>query len=109
MFLENDKMEDNIVDDVSALLSKLNSRKSWDREAQKNLDELIALLEKKKYIIFQGHPSRYHLFRIGDSALYDVPEKRRGHLEKFRGKRVRIICVSSGKFYRQLMAKEIKE
>ena len=104
MFDLADKMPDNIKDDVRPLLKALNSRKHWNDEAKINLAKLTKLLRKMKYQSFVGHPRRYHLTRIGDSCLYDVPTYRKGVLTGFRGKRIRIVCVSSGRFDRLLMA-----
>ena len=42
--------------------------------------------------------------QIGDSCLYDVPTYRKGALTEFRGKRIRVVCVSSGRYDRLLMA-----
>lgn len=104
MFDLADKMPDNIKDDVRPLLKSLDKRTCWNAEAKQSLSELIAFLKKKKYISFIGHPNRYHLTRIGSSFLYDVPTYRKGALASFRGKRVRLVCISSGRYDRQLMA-----
>ena len=104
MFDLTDKIPDKIKDDVLLLLKALNNRVHWNDEAKVKLAKLIKFLQKKKYLSFIGHPSRYHLTRIGDSCLYDVPPYRKGVLKEFRGKRIRIICVSSGRFDRHLMA-----
>jgi len=104
MFDLAEKMLDNIKDDVRPFLKILDARTSWNEDAKQSLIKLIALLKKKKYISFIGHPNRYHLTRIGSSCLYDVPTFRKGALAPFRGKRVRLVCISSGRYDRQLMA-----
>lgn len=104
MFDLSEKLQDNIKDDVRPFLKILDARTSWNEEAKQSLSKLIALLKKKKYISFIGHPNRYHLTRIGSSCLYDVPTFRKGALTPFRGKRVRIVCISSGRYDRQLWA-----
>ena len=104
MFDLADKMPDNIKDDIRPLLKFLDKRICWNAESKQSLDKLISLLKKKKYISFIGHPNRYHLTRIGSSCLYDVPTFRKGALTPFRGKRVRLVCISSGRYDRQLMA-----
>jgi hypothetical protein len=103
----SDTRPDPLTDDVGALLRKLNARAGWTQEAVDLLDELLALLKRKKYYRFDGHPSRYHLQGIGESYVYDVPMTQRGHLERFRGKTVRVVCVSSGRFDRSLMAGKV--
>ena len=104
MFNLTDKIADEIVDDVRPFLDALADRKGWNDATKFALSELKKILKRKRYISFFGHPSRYHLTRIGDSCLYDVPVDRKGVLTGFRGKRVRLVCVSSGRFDRVLMA-----
>ena len=104
MFDLSEKLSDNVKDDVRPLLKILDKRTRWNAEAKQSLTNLIELLQKKQYISFVGHPNRYHLTRIGSSCLYDVPTYRKGALASFRGKRVRLVCVSSGRYDRQLMA-----
>jgi hypothetical protein len=104
MFEISDKIKDNIKDDILPYLQRLNNRKNWNSESKENLRQLENLLKRKNYKSFVGHPSRYHLTRVGDSCLYDVPTYRKGVLVEFRGQRVRVICMSSGRYDRMLMA-----
>jgi hypothetical protein len=104
MFEISDKIKDNINDDVLPYLQRLNKRKSWNSESKENLRQLENLLKRNNYKSFVGHPNRYHLTRVGDSCLYDVPTYRKGALVEFRGQRVRVICMSSGRYDRMLMA-----
>ena len=104
MFDLSDVIIDTIEDDIQPLLQKLKARKGWNAQARIDLDKLEAKLTKKNYITFIGQPSRYHLSCLGDSCLYDVPTFRKGALVPFRGERVRIVCVGSGRFDRTLMA-----
>jgi len=103
MFNLTDKIADEVVDDARPFLDALVDRKGWNDATKDALSALTKILKRKRYISFVGHPSRYHLPRIGDSCLYDVPTDRRGVLSPFRGKRVRLVCVSSGRFDRVLM------
>lgn len=104
MFNQSDKIKDTIDDDVRPILDALNAREGWNTQGREHLAELKKLLKRKRYKTFIGHPTRYHLTSIGQSCLYDVPMYRKGALADFRGKRVRLVCVSSGRFTRQLMA-----
>ena len=98
-------MKDEFVDDVLALLKLLTARKGWNNEARLNQKKLWALLESKGYIDFTGSYNDYIASAIGDSYLYDVPMYKRGYLSKFRGKRIRVVCVASGPHrYRAYMA-----
>jgi hypothetical protein len=89
-------MKDEFVDDVLALLKLLTARKGWNNEARLNQKKLWALLDSKDYITFTAGYSDYIASAIGDSYLYDVPMYKRGYLAKYRGKRVRVVCVASG-------------
>ena len=104
MFEITDKINDNIKDEAWPYLVRLNKRTSWNDESKEHLEKLKIFLKNKNYITFVGHPKRYHLTRIGDSCLYDVPTFRKGALTEFRGKRIRVVCVSSGRYDRLLMA-----
>lgn len=104
MFEIIDKINDNIKDEAWPYLVRLNKRTSWNDESKQHLEELKIFLKNKNYISFIGHPKRYHLTQIGDSCLYDVPTYRKGALTEFRGKRIRVVCASSGRYDRLLMA-----
>ena len=104
MFEITAKIKDNIKDEAWPYLQRLNKRTSWNDESKEHLEKLKIFLNSKNYISFVGHPNRYHVTRIGDSCLYDVPTFRKGVLTEFRGRRIRVVCVSSGRYERLLMA-----
>jgi hypothetical protein len=104
MFERSQQLIDDIDDEINILLASLNNRTTWTQRCKGELENLKTVLQKKKYKSFLGHPNRYHLSSIGESCLYDVPIDRRGELKNFRGMRVRIVCVSSGRYTRLLMA-----
>jgi len=98
------QLPDPLTDNAGILIKALLNRKAWGDEQKGLLEQLIHMLGRKRYITFVGHPARYHLTQIGQSCLMDIPINKRGHLSAFRGKRIRLVCVSSGRFDRQLMA-----
>ncbi len=98
------QLPDPLTDNAGILIKALQDRTNWSAEQKGLLEQLIHMLGRKRYITFVGHPARYHLTQIGQSCLMDVPTNKRGHLSTFRGKRIRLVCVSSGRFDRQLMA-----
>ena len=109
MFDRSQKLVDDVDDDIKDLLTSINDRTVWTQRCKDELRDLKKALAKRKYTAFLGHPNRYHLSTIGESCLYDVPLDRRGELKIFRGMRVRIVCVSSGRYTRLLMAGVICE
>jgi hypothetical protein len=89
-------LRDEHVDDALVLIRKLNAASGWSKEAKLHQHQLRELLESKVFINFWSSSSRYLVSKIGESYLYDVPMYKRGLLSKFRGKRVRVVCISSG-------------
>jgi len=87
---------DDFEDEVLNVLNSFRSRTRWNKAKNALRHELVALLKAKKYIFFSSGYARYQISTIGSSYLYDVPLYKRGHLFKFRGKRVRIVCTDSG-------------
>jgi len=77
---------------------------TWTSNKSALREELVSLLKKRRYVSFIGSPYKYYAQRVGDSYLYDVPLYKQGWLKRFRGKRVRIVCVGSGKYKRDYMA-----
>jgi len=107
MFKLEDKISDPKSDDIGLILDQILAISTYTKIKKQLHHTLIRLLEKKGYVSFVGHPSKYHLSVVGDSCLYKVPLNRRGHLKIFRGKAVRIVCVRSGRYDRLLMAGDV--
>lgn len=98
------QLPDPLSDNAGILIKALQGRHAWGAEQKGLLEQIRQMLQRKGYITFVGHPTKYHLTVVGQSYLYDVPTNRRGYLSTFRGQRIRLVCVSSGRFDRQLMA-----
>lgn len=104
MFPSGSKIKDPMTDEIGISLKKFQSLSRWNKDKRIARTSLISLLEKKGYISFCGHLDKYHLSCVGESCLYDVPANRRGHLKVFRGERIRLVCVWSGRYERLYMA-----
>jgi hypothetical protein len=100
---------DDYQDEVRELLVKLNKLDRWTAKKYELRDSISKLLKRKRYIEFAGSPYRYGLHTIGESYIYDVPFTQRGNLAKFQGKKVRLICMYSGRFSRWIMAGVVKK
>ena len=110
MIHPKDTIKDNSLDEIQPLLRKLQKKARFDRESKIIKTQLCSLLKEKRYIRFSGNAERFIVSKIGDSYLYDVPAGKRGHLSVFRGHRIRVLCIASGKhFYREYMAGRIDE
>jgi len=108
MLREEDKLEDNFKDDISNAISEFLKITTWTEEKRKSYTNMLKIIENEGYINFQGSYKVYHLTKTGDSCLYDVPENQRGVLKIFSGKRIRLICVGSGKYVlRKFYVKQI--
>lgn len=104
MFRPIDKITDPVNGGIGQSIMKIQSITKWTKEKHLARINLISLLENNNYISFCGHLDKYHLSCVGESCLYDVPFNRRGHLKVFRGMRIRLVCVWSGRYDRRYMA-----
>jgi hypothetical protein len=109
MFKSEDKQPDPLEGELGSLIKQLNDRTIWGHREQELRAQLVLLMEKLGYVHLVGHPNRYHVTLVGESCLYDVPENRRGTLKVFRGRRIRLICIRSGRYDRGLMAGPIDD
>ena len=97
---ETRMLTDDVTDTVDLAVQQFNSIPSWTGEKRRLREELDALCAREGYAGFEADPRDYAVHRVGQSFLYDVPEGKRGRLAKFCGKRVRIVCLWSGKYRR---------
>ena len=104
MFSKNDGVADELADQAGRLVQELKSRTGWNADAFKTRDKLVAVLESKGYISFHANVTNYGTWSIGESMLLYVPQDRRGTLDIFRGQVIRLVCVRSGRYTRDLMA-----
>jgi len=89
---------DDFEDEVLILLKEFKNTTVNSAQRTELRTDLEALLVRRKYISFHAHHRQYLITRVGTSYLYDVPLYRRGYLSNFRGKRVRVVCLDSGKY-----------
>jgi hypothetical protein len=94
-----DKIEDNLGDEISVICAKMTAKNTWNKESVQLFTDLEKLLSAKKYKEFAGDWRRHHLTRKGESCLFDVPTDQRGFLEKYRGKRIRLVCMGGWNAY----------
>lgn len=97
-------LADDIDDEAKSILVEMAEELTWTKRKLNLRDNLVKLLSASGYVHYIGCPYRYCLHGVGNSYLYDVPLYKRGVLKPFRGKRVRIVCVRSGRYKRDYMA-----
>lgn len=96
-------IEDPKADEIGLIIKELQSIPTFTTAKRAVLGRLLELLKQSGYKLFNGKAARYGFGPIGASYLYCVPEDKRGHLEPYRGKLVRLVCVGSGIFDREIM------
>jgi hypothetical protein len=101
-------IEDPKADQIGLVIKELQSIQTFTRAKRDVLERLLELLKISGYKMFNGKAARYGFGPIGASYLYQVPEDKRGHLEPYRGRLVRLVCVGSGIFDRDIMVGEFK-
>ena len=83
---------------IGAKIKQLQRIPSWTSDKRRLRDELEKMLDLSKYQGWWANPRDYRLQRVGQSFQYDVPSDKRGHLQQFRGRRIRLICMRSGRY-----------
>ena len=101
-------LPDTHPDLVFARIARVQKYSSWTAEKRQQLTNLERLLQAHGYTGFAGHPRRYHLTRVGQSCLVRVPRDRKGLLEPYRGRTIRLVCTRSGQFRVWIMAGKIQ-
>jgi len=101
-------IEDPKADQIGLVIKELQSIPTFTKAKRAALERLLELLKQSGYKMFNGKANRYGFGPIGASYLYRVPDDKRGHLEPYRGKLVRLVCVGSGIFDRDIMVGEFK-
>ena len=107
MVSENALIEDKLEGKLGRLVKGFRRHETWTKEKREALEEIEQYLRGRGYKSFRGHYSRYLFQRIGDSALYKVPDNKRGYLEPYRGRWVRLICIGQDSFYRFYLVGEV--
>ena len=105
MFSEVDMLIDNKDDEIGNLLKQIRKIKTFTKRKRELISEVINTGKKQKYLSFGGYTHRYFIGRVGESFIYHVPKTKKGNLQKFKGKTIRVICIGSGeRFVRHYMA-----
>ncbi len=109
MIAVTDIEPDTQADLIGAKIAKLQAISRWNGAKIKLRADLYAMLKFYGYRSFSTNTRDYHLHRVGQSYQYEVPLDKRGHLQPFRGKRVRLVCVWNGRFSVTTMVGVINE
>ncbi len=95
-------LKDEMSDEVGKVLASVADIPTMTAEKKALIVKARAMMEKRGYITYKGRymamdaGTHAHVLRVGDSCCMNVPANKRGNLEPFRGKFIRIVCVASG-------------
>jgi len=102
-------IQDKLTDEIGVLLVTLREA-SPGQNRERAREALKEVATSLGYAFFVGNSNRYSLHRLGESYLYFVPNNKRGNLQAYRGKLVRICCWHAGdRFDKNLMAGVVEE
>jgi hypothetical protein len=89
---------DQIDHELDKLIHIFSSCDGWGKAKQAAKMEMISFMKKHGFTIF---PSTYRgcfgLRCVGEQMVIDLPPKRKGYLSPYKGKRVRVLCIGSGR------------
>jgi hypothetical protein len=86
---------DSQKDEMGQRLSELLKAKRGTGFYRGLKSSIISDLKADGYITFSTHYTRCHLTKVGESLIYQVPNNKQGHLKKFRGKKIRVLCIGN--------------
>ena len=95
-FLASEIRPETFAGRVGELIRQVGDVPTWNTKKRSLVTQLIQTLSEAGYVIVNGHGVRYRVSHVGGSFLYNVPASQMGHLRRFRGKTVRVVCVKSG-------------
>lgn len=91
-----DVLPDTYDDVLGAKILRLQQIDRWTAEKRRLQRDLDIMCPYFGYAGWRADPRDYLIHLVGQSFQYDVPTNKRGRLARFRGVRVRLICLGSG-------------
>lgn len=107
-FSQDDGIEDKLTDAVGVMAKKISSSQSRNLAYSELRAKFNKTIKSNKYLVFTANVTNYGTWSVGYSKLFYVPESRRGALSIFKNKTIRLVCIGSGRFTRQLAASVVK-
>jgi len=107
-FSQDDGIEDKLTDTIGMLTKEICGSQSRNFAYIKLRNQFDKAIKSNKYLVFTANVSNYGTWCVGYSKLFYVPESRRGTLSIFKNKTIRLVCIGSGRFTRQLAASAVK-
>ena len=100
----SDVLPDEGDDFIGTKLKQMRAIPTFTRQKQKLRHDLEVMSPYFGYVRFYAKAERFMLKRVEDSIQYDVPLNKRGHLQRFAGKRIRLIVLWSCRFDHVILA-----
>ena len=107
-FSQDDGIEDKLTDTIGILAKEIYGSQSRNFAYIELRIQFDKAIKSNKYLVFTANVSNYGTWCVGYSKLFYVPESRRGALSIFKNKIIRLVCIGSGRFTRQLAASAVK-
>jgi hypothetical protein len=101
------KIPDLHNDKIGKLLKRFHELPTWTQEKHILSAEIVKQTEIESYINFSADGNKIGLSSIGSSCLFDIPNNQKGSLGVFKGKRIRVICISAVKFSKYNFAAKV--
>jgi hypothetical protein len=89
---------DDFDDTIGLFIQKLDRIETVTEEKRSLLNDIVEMAKKLPHMLFYGDCRNYGVQRVGQSRIFIVPDDQKGNLKPFRGKRIRIVCLSSGHY-----------
>ncbi len=96
-------LKDEMSDEVGKVLASVADIPTMTAEKKALIVKARAMMEQEGYLTYKGRylamdaGTHSRVLGVGDSCCMNVPANKRGNLEPFRGKLIRIACVANGK------------
>lgn len=100
---------DTKTDLIGAKIAKFQAISRWTKAKHRLRADLETMLRHHGYKRILTDYRDYQMHRVGQSFQYAVPADKRGKLEPFRGQRVRLVVIRSGKFRALTMVGVVNE
>ena len=107
-FSQDDGIADNLNDAIGEMAKKISLSQSRNLAYIELRNQFDKAIRSKKYLVFTANVTNYGTWSVGHSRFFYIPESRRGALSIFKNKIIRLVCIGSGRFTRQLAASAVK-
>ncbi len=92
-------MTNNEFSKVESMLRLFKEYKTWSRAKRGLLNQVVKYVESGTHEYFASNCWTQKLAYVGEYYTENENHQRRGTLEKYRGKKVFVMCIGHGSYY----------